>query len=171
MNKEDLRFLKRSDKVAYMKTGDNEYHRMKGFTALTKNFNPQEYARQYVDETFETTDVVGISVSLDFEFDQRKNDPVHNILVDIIENEKLGDDATVTILSVDFSEEDGVGFKAVERDFSVIPESGGDGTEFYKYGGSFMVKGDRILGTATSENDFKTSCKFVEKEDGILGGE
>lgn len=163
MEGKDLRFLKRSDKVAYLKTGDNEYHRMKGFTALTKNFNPEEYARKYVDETFETTDVVGISVSLDFEFDQRKNDPVHQVLVDIIENEKLGDDASVTILSVDFSEEDGEGFKAVEREFSVIPESGGDGTEFYKYGGSFMVKGERILGTAKSENDFKTSCTFQTK--------
>lgn len=162
MDKLTPKFVKRADKVTYLKVGENEYHRMKGFSALTTNFNPEEYSRQYVDESFETTDVVAISRSLDFEMDQRKNDPVHEIMVDIIENEKLGDDAVVTLLSVDFTEEVEGGFKAVKRDFSVIPESGGDGTEFYKYSGTFNVKGEPAEGYATSEDEFKVSCEFHE---------
>src|SRR5699024_7840499 len=162
MDKLTPKFVRRADKVTYLKVGENEYHRMKGFSALTTNFNPEEYSRQYVDESFETTDVVAISRSLDFEMDQRKNDPVHEIMVDIIENEKLGDDAVVALLSVDFTEEVEGGFKAVKRDFSVIPESGGDGTEFYKYSGTFNVKGEPVEGYATSEDEFKVSCEFHE---------
>ena len=168
MDKLTPKFVKRADKVTYLKVGENEYHRMKGFSALTTNFNPVEYSRQYIDEAFETTDVVAISRSLDFEMDQRKNDQVHEIMVDIIENEKLGDDAVVTLLSVDFTEEVEGGFKAVKRDFSVIPESGGDGTEFYKYSGTFRVKGEPVEGYATSEDEFKVSCEFHEAGEELI---
>lgn len=167
----DVKFVQRADKVTFMKVEGNEYHRMKGFSALTTEFNPQEYSRQYVDEAFETTDVVAISRSVEFEMDQRKNDPVHEQIVDIIENEKLGDDAVVTLLSVDFTEEIGDGYKAVKRDFTVIPESAGDGTEFYKYTGTFRVKGEPVEGYATSEDDFKETCTFVEEmpDNGVEG--
>ncbi len=104
-----MKIVKRSDKVAFLEVpsitgeGAGVNYRMKGFKSLSKKRNPKEYTRQYVDEAFETTDIVGISISQDFEFDQVKDSPLHDYLVDIIENEKLGSDAMVNIVQVDFS--------------------------------------------------------------------
>ena len=68
-----LGIVKRHEKVAFMeiktKSSGTKIVRMKGFTALSTKSNAKEYSRQYVDEPFETTDVVGISVSQDFDFD------------------------------------------------------------------------------------------------------
>lgn len=151
----------RSRKVTFMETGIDEFTRMKGFTNMATNKNPEEYSRKYVDEDFETTDVVGMSTSIEYEFDLFEDNPVHKTLVDISDKEKLGDDAVVDIVVVDFTEEDLVGgYKAVKRAFAVVPESDGDGTEAYTYGGNFKVKGERIEGVATSDDDWQT-CIFV----------
>lgn len=158
-------FTPRSKKVAFLGT-ESDFYRMKGFTTLTTNRNAGEYTRQYVDEPFETTDVVRISTSMDFTFDQMQNDPAHEILVDIIDKEKIGDDAVVTILVVDLTQEGTTegSYKAVKRDFAVIPGSEGDSTDAYTYSGTFRVKGERIEGEATSTDEFKTKCTFIPDE-------
>lgn len=135
------RLVQRSDKVAFAKV-QTEYLRMHGFTTLSKKTNAKEYSRQYVDQLFETTDIVGMSASIDFNFDQFKGDKVHEMLVDIIDNEKVGTDATVTILVVDFTSpgtESGE-FKAKLREFSVIPSAEGGSMDAYTYEGTFKVK-------------------------------
>lgn len=161
-------FVLRSRKKAYLSTDEGNFSRMRGFTALTTNKNPIEYTRKYVDDDFETTDIIGMSTSMDFEFDQMLNDPVHERLVDIIDKEKLGDDAVVSIVVVDFTQagttEDS--FVAVKREFAVVPDSEGDGTEAYKYSGTFRVKGERIEGEATSSDGWET-CTFIESESTI----
>ena len=69
--------VKRSDKVAYYGIpGVNNavtYTRMQGFTETTKSKNPIEYSRQYVDESFERSDVTGYSTAMSFAFDQYKD--------------------------------------------------------------------------------------------------
>lgn len=158
-----LGIVKRHEKVAFMevktKGSGTKIVRMKGFTALSTKSNAKEYSRQYVDEPFETTDVVGISVSQDFDFDQTKGNEVSDFLVDIIENEKLGADAIVNIIQVDFTSpvasEDGY-FHAVKRAFSVVADSRGDGTDAYKYSGTFKVAGDRIAGKANTSDKWET---------------
>ena len=158
-----LGIVKRHEKVAFMevktKSSGTKIVRMKGFTALSTKSNTKEYVRQYVDESFETTDVVGISVSQDFEFDQAKGHDVSEFLVDIIEGEKLGADAIVNIIQVDLTKpvasEDGY-FHAVKRAFSVIADSRGDGTDAYKYSGAFKVAGDRIAGKANTSDKWET---------------
>ncbi len=161
-------FAKRADKVMFMEVQD-KFNRMKGFTSLSTNKNPKEYTRQYVDEMFETTDVVAISTSTDFNMDYRTGDPVHQKMVDIIDNERIGDDAVVTLLLVDFTQEGTTpdSFKAVKREFALIPGTEGDSLDAYTYGGTFKVKGPRIEGEATSADDFEKTCTFVQ--DGEIG--
>lgn len=157
----------RSKKVAFMETATDTFKRMTGFTSMATSKNPQEYTRKYVDEDHETTDVVGMSTSMDYEFDQYEGNEVHKKLAEIADEEMLGDDAVVNIVVVDFTEKEGEGsFKAVKRAFAVVPEGDGDGTEAYTYSGTFKVKGERIKGTATSSDNWET-CTFVE--DGVEG--
>lgn len=170
MNKK--RFIRRNEKVNFMEVATGEFNRMKFFTSMGEEKNPMEYNRQYVDESYERVDVVGISSGVSFSMDQRTNDELHEIIVDIFENEKLGDDATVTILSVDFTKsveltEDGAAYKAKKRDFSVIPGSEGGEAEVYSYEGTFRAKGATIDGFAIFDSnepvDELETCAFQEE--------
>jgi len=161
-------FTPRSKKVAFMEVDIGTFHRMKGFTALSTNKNPKEYTRQYVDEPFETTDVVAISTSMDFTFDQMQNDPVHEKLIDIIDGEKIGDDAIVTIVVVDLTRQGSTtgSFKAVKRDFVVVPGAEGDNIDAYTYSGTFRSKGAKIEGIASSTDGWQT-CTFTPEGEGL----
>lgn len=154
--------IARSSKVMFMGTTVDDYGRMKGFTNMSISKNPKEYTRQYVDEEFETTDVTGISTSIDYTFDQIAEDAVHEKLIDIIDNEKIGDAAVVNLVSVDFTKAgttEGT-FVATKRAFTTIAGSEGDSLDAYTYGGTFRVKGERIVGEATTTDDWET-CTFV----------
>lgn len=154
--------IARSRKVMFMETAADTFGRMKGFTSMSINKNPKEYTRQYVDEEFEVTDITGISTSIDYTFDQIAEDEVHAKLIDIIDGEKIGDDAVVSLVSVDFTEAglNGDSFVATKRDFAVIPGTEGDSLDAYTYGGTFRVKSERVVGEATSTDDWKT-CTFT----------
>ena len=153
---EERKLVKRSDKVSFfgnMNTGTETFNRMRGFTTLSGSKNPSEYSRQYVDEEFETTDVTGYSPSIDFGFDQYKNDLVHDEMVEILDGEKTGTDARRNIVTVDFSQPDGNGYKATKREYAIIGDSEGDSMDAYTYSGTFRATGKRIEGTATLNSD------------------
>ena len=155
--------VKRCKKLAfYGVPNDDEgtytFYRMKGFDDITTNKNPREYSRQYVDEEFEQTDVVGYNPSISFGFDRFSGDSVHDDIVAIFNEEKIGEAAVRPIIMVDLESE---GKTAIKREFSVVAESEGSGVDLYKYAGSFRVKGEKVLGTARSEDDWQT-CSFVE---------
>ena len=100
------KLVKRSDKVSFMnvsKTGAPDFQRMRKFTDISTSKNSVEYNRQYVDEDGEDSDVVGYSEEIGYAFDQYTNNPVHERIVDITDNELTGDDAVVEILTVDKS--------------------------------------------------------------------
>ena len=149
----DRKLVKRSDKVSFLGclADDSEtFNRMRGFTTLSGSKNPTEYSRRYVDEEFETTDVTGYSPSLDFGFDQYIGDPVHEEMVGILDDEKLGTEARRNIVTVDFSQEAGEGsYKAVKREYAIIGDAEGDSMDAYTYSGTFRATGKRIVGTAT----------------------
>ncbi len=152
-----MSFVKRSDKVAYYNTNANSFERMTGFTDISVSKNPKEYTRQYVDQDFEQSDVVGFSPSISFSFDQEKGNNVHDDIVSICDNELMGEDAIREILIADFTNGDAsTGFCAVKRTFAVIVSSEGNSGESYKYSGTFKVKGEKIFGKVTSEDNFKT---------------
>lgn len=148
--------VKRSDKVSFfgnMSSGTETFNRMRGFTTLSGSKNPTEYSRKYVDEEFETTDVTGYSPSIGFGFDQYTDDPVHEEMVEILDGEKTGTDARRNIVTVDFSQESNGGYKATKREYSIIGDADGDGTDAYTYSGTFRATGKRIEGTATLNSD------------------
>ena len=134
----ERKLVMRADKVAFLKVAE-VYHRMRGFKNLPTAKNPVEYTRSYVDQAGEVTDVVGMSESKEFEFDQYVNDSVHEMLVAIFEEEKIGSAAEVTIVTVDKNIATPDAQNAVMRTYSVIPDTGGDGTEAYTYSGRFAA--------------------------------
>lgn len=143
------KLIKRSQKKTFCDVGDSspDFELMRGFTSITTNKEAKEYSRQYVDEDFERTDVVGINTSIDFAFDQYTGNDVHDLIVDIIDNEKIGEDAYIDILSVDLS---GVSpFTAKKRTVVVIPGSEGDGFDAYAYSGMLRAVSEVVQGTAT----------------------
>lgn len=149
---------KRSDKVAFLEVND-VFTRMEGFTTFSQSKNPTEYSRRYVDQDFENTDVTGYSPQIGFGFDQYEGNDVHDLIVDILDNEKLGNDAIVTICVVDVT--DGT---AIKREWTVVGDSEGDSMDAYTYSGNFRVKGEKVFGTATSEDNWAT-CIFVPKNE------
>lgn len=149
---------KRSDKVAFLEVNE-VFTRMEGFTTFSQSKNPTEYSRRYVDQDFENTDVTGYSPQIGFGFDQYEGNDVHDLIVDILDNEKLGNDAIVTICVVDVT--DGT---AIKREWTVVGDSEGDSMDAYTYSGNFRVKGEKVFGTATSEDNWAT-CIFVPKNE------
>lgn len=152
--------VKRSDKVAFFGVLTDEgvvYHRMKGFTDISISRNPKEYSRQYVDEEFERTDVVGYATSMSYGFDQHLEDVVHEDIASIHDGELLGKDAVRSIIIVDFTKESGDGaFVARKRDFSIIPDGEGSSMEAYTYSGTLKTAGDTVLGVARSQDKWET---------------
>ncbi len=156
----------RCDKVAFMSVSGgegNKYVRMTGFTELSTSKNAKEYNRQYVDEKSERSDVVGYAPSMSYKFDREEDNEVHDTLVGITDEEKVGNEAHVRILVVDMVSDTEGSFEAVCREFSVIPSTEGDSNDAYTYSGTFKACGDRIKGTATSADGWET-CTFTEAE-------
>ncbi len=160
------KIIKRSDKLAFFgvkgTSGTVTYYRMKGFNEIATQKGPIEYSRQYVDQEFEQSDVVGYSPSISYSFDQFEDDAVHADLADIAEKELVGADAVRSILMVDLSRKESDGScPAVKRDFAVICDSEGDSMDAYTYSGSLKVKGEKVFGSAASTDDWAT-CSFTE---------
>ena len=157
MAEQKEKIVKRSDKVAYMNVGTDEapdFQRMRKFTDMSNSANPKEYNRTYVDEDGEVTDVTGYAKEKSFAFDQYTNNKVHEKLVDIIEEEKTGDDAIVDILVVDkTTKTEENKYTARRRKYSVVADSDGDSTDAYTYGGSFKKNGNFEKVTVTLSND------------------
>ena len=144
--------IKRSDKVSFLGCMDGStetFNRMRGFTALSGSKNSLEYTRHYVDEEFETTDVVGFSPSYAFAFDQYTDDEVHSEMVEILDGEYTGTEARRNIVVVDFSQPTTGGYKATKREYAIIGDAEGDSTDAYTYSGTFKATGKRITGVAS----------------------
>lgn len=159
---EKQKLVGRHRKVAFMKTEENVFSRMTGFTSLSEKKNPKEYNRQYVDEVSERSDVVGYATSYDYEFDRYTENPVHKQLATIADDEIVGADAQVDIVVVDlFEKTTGDACTARKRTYSVIPDTTGDGTDALVYKGSLKLASELTKGTCTSNDDWKT-CTFKE---------
>ena len=154
------KLFKRCDKLAFYgvkdESGQITYRRMTGFTEIQASKQPKEYKRQYVDEEFETTDVVGYSPAISYSFDRFSGNPVHEDIVKITDDELLGSDAVRTIIMVDL-EQNGEGkYNAISRNFSVIPDSEGGKSEAYTYQGSFKANGDKERITVITNDNWES---------------
>lgn len=145
----------RPKKLAFWQLPDGSFQRMEGFTDLSYSQNPKEYSRQYVDEEFERTDIVGYAPSISYSFDRYSGNEVLADIVKITENEYIGDLMKRTIVTVDLSTSAAV-YPAKMRDFAVIPDTNGDTTDCLTYSGNFKARGLLIDCTATSDDDWQT---------------
>ena len=146
--------VKRSDIVAFYGVPgeqDTTYHRMRGFTEFSLSKNPKEYSRQYVDEAFERSDVVGYSPSISYGFDYMRGNAVHQDIVEITNQEKTGAETVREIVIVDLSTKE-----AKKRSFSIIPDSEGGSLDAYTYSGNLKASGTVLFGTATYDEDAET---------------
>ncbi len=147
--------IKRSKKVAFYgvldQSGKETFERMTGFTKLSVSKNPKSYTRQYIDENFEHSDIVGYQTTVSYSFDRFLDNDVHTDIIKITDNEVVGMEAVRNIIIVDLTDN-----SAVLRSFSVIPDTEGDSTDAYTYSGSFKANGEITLGTVTSSDNFKT---------------
>ncbi len=160
------KLVKRCQKLAFYGVVENDtvtYHRMSGFTEFSKKANPKEYKRQYIDEEHERNDVVGYSPVFSYEFDQFDGNKVHSDLATLADGEYTGTEAIRSIVVVDFTDENEGAYSAVKRDFAVIPDSEGGSAEAYTYSGSFKASGDKVIGSATSDDNWKTLI-FTEQQ-------
>ena len=146
----------RPKKLAFYGVPNKGYQRMEGFTDLGYSQNPKEYSRQYVDEEFERTDIVGYAPSISYSFDRYTNNEVLADIVKITENEYIGDLMKRTIVTVDLSNGDTTTAPAKMRDYAVIPDTNGDTTDCLTYSGNFKTKGLLIDCIATSTDDWQT---------------
>lgn len=155
------KLVKRSAKVAFMNVGDTgaqNFTRMTKFTEMSTSKNPKEYSRQYIDEEGETTDVTGYAEEKSYAFDQYTDNPVHEKIATITDDELTGDDASVEVLVVDTSKPVAEGgYEARLRTYAVVPDSDGDSTEAYTYSGSLKAKGTFKKVVATISEDKKTA--------------
>lgn len=170
MSETAKKLIGRSKRLSFMSasgaSGSSQtFTRMTGFTSLSEGKEPVEYSRQYVDEDTERTDVVGYATSVDYEFDRYTNDLVTKRLAEIADNEILGTEAQVDIVTVDlFTEAEGGACEARKRTYSVIPDTSGDGTDALIYSGSFKAASEITFGTCTTNDKWQT-CTFTEKSD------
>jgi len=140
-----MQIYKRADMVNFMNTGTKEnpvYTRMQGFTSGGKELNAKKYTRQYIDEEFERETTTGYSPNIPYTFDRIKGNAVHEKIVEVHENELLGQ--TCEIITVDMQTKE-----AWYREYDINPDKGGDGTDAYAYNGNFHANGSQIKGTAT----------------------
>lgn len=155
------KLIGRHEKVAYYgikdESGNVVYHRMCGFTKMNTSKNPVEYSRRYIDESFEQTDIVAVSPSISFTFDRYSGNPVHDDIVEISDNEILGDGAVRSIVVADLSTNDGNGnCRAIMRNFSIMVETEGDSLDAYTLSGTMNTKGEKISGTAVISQNGET---------------
>ena len=153
------KLVNRHEKIAYygVETENGTmFHRMRGFTKMETAKNPVEYARRYIDESFEQTDVVAFSPSISFSFDRYNGNPVHDDIVSLADTEALGNDAVRSIVIADMSTEKNGTCQAVLRAFSVVVDAEGNSTDAYTLSGTLRTKGEKQFGTACVSEDGET---------------
>ena len=153
------KIVKRSERLSFMDaTGEgSSYVRMTKFTSLKGSKNPKEYSRQSVDMDVESSDVVGYAPAVEYSFDRHTDTPVHEKIAKITDDELLGTDAYVDIVTVDKFAVDGKGnAPARKRTYSVVADGVGDGTDALIYSGNFKAVSEITEGYATTADEWQT---------------
>lgn len=169
MANESAKLVRRSQRVAFYGVPGEEgaepesYTRMEHFTSLSESKNPTTYERQYVDKDSSDSDVTGYGTALDYGFDHHQNDPVLKDLAAVQDDELKGEVRSIVV--VDFFDKGKATaadeYVARKRDYSILPDSSGDGTDALQYSGSFAVKTEIVKGYAKVSED-KKSCTFLD---------
>lgn len=141
------------------------FQRMKGFTDNGKSLNSTTHDRRYVDEKIERSETIAFATEIAYTFDRMYGNAVHNVLADVHDKEITG--FIIPILTVNFNEPIGDGYRARFRTWSVNPDSDGDSTDAYTYSGAFKANSSIVEGVATivegnaSDSTTITSMSFT----------
>lgn len=143
----------RYNKVAFFGVPDEgnttvTYTRMHGFSDMSESKNVTTYDRRYVDKKSNDVDVTGYAPSISFTFDEHRGDTVCEDIAGIIDNEKIGADAVRSVVVVDFTQPESDGFRAYKRDWSIVGDSVGSGTDAFAYSGTLNSKSEAVWGVA-----------------------
>lgn len=165
----NAKLVRRSQRVAfYGIPGDQgadpeNYTRMEHFTSLSEAKNPVTYERQYVDKDSSDSDVTGYGTALSYGFDHHSGDEVLKDLAMIQDDELKGETRKIVVVDLfDKGESENENeYVARQREYSILPDASGDGTDALQYTGSFAVKTEIVKGYATVSADGKT-CTFSE---------
>ena len=155
----EKKLVGRHKRVAFMDADGSgkTFTRMTGFTSLSDGKNSTEYSRQYVDMDVESSDVVGYAPAVEYSFDRHTDTPVHEKIAKITDDELLGTDAYVDIVTVDKFTVDGKGnAPARKRTYSVVADGVGDGTDALIYSGNFKAVSEITEGYATTADEWQT---------------
>lgn len=151
------RLIPRSEWRAYMNTGTKAAPVWsligEGFTDLEKTLSPTAYARKYVHENTERSDVIGYAPSLSYTCDVYSADPVVQKIGRVTDRELIGQDAQADIVLVNLYEEgtEAGRYAALLRTWAIIPDSKGAGTESLVLSGRFAASGDVAAGEFSPE--------------------
>ena len=118
-----------------------------GFTSFPEAKNPKEYTRKYVNDKTERSDVIGYSPSISYSCDVITDNPVVSKIVAITDQEAVGDETHVDIVSVNLWEGTADSYVAYKRTYAIIPDGKGDGTDALIYTGTMKAVGDIVIGT------------------------
>lgn len=161
----EQKLVGRHKRLAFLKVGTGEestYDRLTGFTTMSEAKEAKEYSRQYVDEAAERTDVVGYATGIEYSFDRYENNPVHEKIARISDDEIVGTDAQAEVVTVDIFDQDAQGnCPARKRIYSIVPETTGDGTDALIYSGTFKAASEIVKGYCNTTDNWQT-CTFTE---------
>lgn len=170
----NAQLVRRTGRLAfYLVPGHTTYTRMEGFTSLSKSHNPTEYERQYVDEDTKRTDITGYSEAVAYEMDRYKSNDISDDIAKIHDHELLCDDALRWIIDVDMTTATNTNGRnwtasARRRQYAVIPDADGDGTDALIYSGNFKAHGEAEDITVTTTDDFQTLTVSGEETPPVL---
>lgn len=117
-----------------------------GFTTFPESKNPKEYTRKYINYKTEKTDVIGYSPSIAYSCECIEGEPVIAEIINITDNELLGNDTHRDIVSVNCWSESGGVCEATKRTYAIIPDTKGDGTDALVYSGTMKAVSDIVVG-------------------------
>ena len=155
-----------SDSFSVFMETDEGLKRLEGFSEFNFKAGVKCYIRKYFSAKEKTVDVTGSKPVISYKFDRMKNNAVHDFLSSLTDcTEDIS--KTTKVVLVDFSNETDDGYEALMQEFLVVcsdlrPENG-----FLDYSGQLIAMGEKVKGTALSDDGFKT-VKFMPKRRGIL---
>ncbi len=145
--------ITRSEMRSYMECDGVLCEIGEGFTDLTENKNPKEYARQYIHESTERTDLVGFAPSITYAFDVYDADMVQKKLLDLTTGEAVGEDAVVSVVTAFLFKKGSAEGRvpAMRRSYTVCPAKLGSGTDTLICSGTLKACGDAVSGELDTE--------------------
>lgn len=151
----------RADIVAFIgkELDVNTFYRMIGFTDMGETLNTETYERRYVDEQSSRKDTTGFSKEISYAFDRYSNNEIHDMLAQVHDDELVGIVKPIVVVNFNKKNEDG-SYEARKRNYGIIPDAQGSGTDAYTYSGTFGANGNIEKGKAVVSEDGK-SCTFT----------